>query len=76
MVLIISTDLRFRTLVGVELQEKGYEVEGVETLTDALRAWTEAGSPPELVLIEARGQDFAGSALALLGEFSRKSIVH
>ncbi len=74
MILIISTDLRFRSMVGAELIEKGYEVEGVEAIQDSLRVLAR-DKTSQLVLVEARGQDLSQSGLALLGEISRKSAV-
>ncbi len=74
-ILIVSTNLQFRALVGAELTEKGYTVEGAETIKDSLRLWTKEGKAPGLMLIEAQGQDFNESTLAILAELSRKTIV-
>ncbi len=74
-IVIVSLDLQFRTLVGAELREKGYEVEGTETVPDVLRVWAKQGKAPELILIEARGQDLSESTLSLLAELRRKSVV-
>ncbi len=75
LILIISVNLQFRALVGAELMEKGYDVEGVDTIPDSLRVWAKKGKAPELILIEARGQNFTESSLALLAELDQKSIL-
>lgn len=73
MILIISVNLLFRALVGAELMEKGYDVEGVDALIDT-RERTRS-KMPKLILVEAQGQNFDPPSLATLQELGKKSIV-
>lgn len=74
-ILIVSLDWLFRALIGAELIERGYDVEGADTLEEARGMLTKAGKVPELMLIEARGQSFNESSLAILSELSQKSTI-
>lgn len=74
-IIIVSTDRLFRGLVGAELIERGYEVEGVNSLVDAFNLVSGEERPPDLVLLEARGQDFDRASLLALRELLKKSVI-
>ena len=55
-IVLISRDVTFRGLIGAELIERGFDVEGVDTVGEALDMLGDRGSTSRLVILEARGQ--------------------
>ena len=53
-IVLISRDVTFRGLIGAELIERGFDVEGVDTVEEALDMLGDRGSTPRLVILEAR----------------------
>jgi DNA-binding response OmpR family regulator len=74
-ILIISTQVLFRALVGAELMERGHEVEGVDALRDAPGPRAAVGRWPDLVILEAHGQTLDRSSLEALRGLCKETIV-
>ena len=62
-ILVISVDEVFRGLVGAELVENGYEVEGVDTIEEAVSHLSVTAG---LIILEARGQSLNQSSITML----------
>jgi len=66
-ILIVAYDLLFRSLLGAQLKEEGFEVLGVATLDEAVLQLGEVGTIPSLLIMESKELGIDQKALDLLG---------